>query len=528
MNPDAPAAQPEPSRPAWTPSARGALASLSLAMLMSSLDTSIANAGLPALAKAFGASFQAVQWIVLAYLLVITTLIVSVGRLADGLGRKRLLLGGVGLFTLASLACGAAPGFATLVAARAAQGLGAAFMMALTVAFVGDTVPRDRTGSAMGLLGTMSAVGTTLGPSLGGLLTAAFGWRSMFLVNVPLGLVILVLAARYLPGDPVPSGPRRPEFPGSSTALLAWTLGAYALAMTQGHGRIGVLNALLLGAAAAGLAGFLATERRAETPLLPRALFREPGLGAGLAMSTLVSTVVMSTLVVGPFYLSRALGLAAAQVGLALSVGPLVAALSGVPAGRLVDRFGGPRMTWVGLGGMALGVALLTLSPARLGLAGYLLPIGVTTSNYALFQAANTTVVMTAIRPDQRGLASGLLSLSRNLGLITGASLMGAVFALASGAANVATGNPGAVSVGMRATFAVAGLLVGAALGVAIRARGPQTPSDGAEGGPGRPGGTPSGGRPQQLPDIRVHFTAERPERGLGQVGPGADHGGFL
>ncbi len=474
MNPNSPASPPNPPRPAWTPSARGALAGLGLSMLMSSLDTSIANAGLPALAKAFGASFQAVQWIVLAYLLVITTLIVSVGRLADRLRRKRLLLGGVGLFTVASLACGAAPTLSALVAARAAQGLGAAFMMALTVAFVGDTVPRDRTGSAMGLLGTLSAIGTTLGPSLGGILTATFGWRSMFLVNVPLGLAILVLSARFLPADPAPSSTRRPGFPGSSTALLAWTLGAYALAMTQGHGRIGLTNALLLVGAGAGLAGFLATERRAETPLVPRALFREPGLGAGLAMSALVATVVMSTLVVGPFYLSRTLGLDAAQVGMALSVGPLVAALSGIPAGRLVDRFGGSRMTWVGLGGMALGAALLTLSPARFGLAGYLLPIGVTTSHYAVFQAANTTAVMTAIPPDQRGVVSGLLSLSRNLGLITGASLMGAIFALASGAANVATGSPGAVSVGMRSTFAVAVLLLGAALGVGIRTRGPQ------------------------------------------------------
>src|ERR1043165_380205 len=122
-----------------TLSGRWALASLSLSMLMPSLDTSIANAGLPTLALAFNASFQAVQWIVLAYLLAITTLIVSVGRLGDLVGRRRLLLGGIALFTLASLACGVAPTLRLLVAARAAQGLGAAVMMALTVALVGET-----------------------------------------------------------------------------------------------------------------------------------------------------------------------------------------------------------------------------------------------------------------------------------------------------------------------------------------------------------------------------------------------------
>src|SRR3954454_4431814 len=137
-----------------TPSVRWALASLSLSMLMPSLDTSIANAGLPTLAQAFTASFQEVQWIVLAYLLAITTLIVSVGRLGDIIGRRRLLLVGICLFTVASLLCGVAPTLWLLIAARAAQGLGAAIMMALTIALVGETVPKTKTSSAMGLLGT--------------------------------------------------------------------------------------------------------------------------------------------------------------------------------------------------------------------------------------------------------------------------------------------------------------------------------------------------------------------------------------
>ena len=176
----------EAGRTTAVPSIRWVLASLSLSMLMPSLDTSIANVGLPTLTQAFGASFQQVQWIVLAYLLAITTLIVSVGRLGDIVGRRRLLLTGIALFTLASLFCGIAPTLWLLIAARALQGLGAAMMMALTVAMVGETVPKERTGSAMGLLGTMSAIGTTLGPSLGGILIAWFGWETIFLVNVPL------------------------------------------------------------------------------------------------------------------------------------------------------------------------------------------------------------------------------------------------------------------------------------------------------------------------------------------------------
>ena len=170
-------------------------------MLLSSLGTSIANVALPNLAQAFDASFQEVQWIVLAYLLAITTLIVGLGRLGDIVGRRRLLLAGIFLFTVASVLCGVAPTLRLLIAARAAQGIGAAIMMALTMAFVGETVAKAKTGSAMGLLGTMSAIGTALGPSLGGVLIAGFGWRAIFLVNVPVGILTLLLAHRYLPVD---------------------------------------------------------------------------------------------------------------------------------------------------------------------------------------------------------------------------------------------------------------------------------------------------------------------------------------
>src|SRR5262245_12140513 len=144
--------------------AGAALTGLSLSMLMSSLGTSIANVALPTLAEAFAAPFQDVQWVVLAYLLAITSLIVSAGRLGDLAGRRRLLLGGVFLFTAASALCGVASTLGLLVAARAVQGAGAAVMMALTMAFVGDTVPKEKAGSAMGLLATMSAIGTALGP----------------------------------------------------------------------------------------------------------------------------------------------------------------------------------------------------------------------------------------------------------------------------------------------------------------------------------------------------------------------------
>ncbi len=444
------------------------LASLALCMVLPSLGTSIAIVALPTLALTFAVSIAQVQWVVLAYLLATTTLIVSVGRLGDITGRRRLLLAGIVLFTVASILCAVAPTLALLLAARAAQGLGAAVMMALTMAFVGEAVPKAGIGRAMGLLGTMSAVGTALGPTLGGVLIAGFGWQAIFLVNVPLGVLALVLALRYLPAVRTTATAEPARFDHLGTVLLALTLAAYALAMTMGRGSFGLVNVALLGAAALGAGLFVLAEARAESPLLRLAMFRHRALSASLAMSALVSTVLMATLVVGPFHLARGLGLDTALVGVLMSVGPVVAALAGVPAGRLVDRMGAQRMTVGGLAGMALGCAALSAAPATLGSAGFVIPIAIITASYALFQAANNTAVMTDVAADQRGVIAGMLTLSRNLGLITGASAMGAVFAFASRAGALAPTGTQAVVTGMRVTFAVAGALVVVALVIAV------------------------------------------------------------
>lgn len=452
------------------PSARWALTSLSLSMLLSSLDTSIANVALPTLAESFAATFREVQWVVLSYLLVITTVIVSVGRLGDLLGRRRLILGGIFMFTISSVLCGFAPTLWFLIGARAAQGVGGAIMMALTMAMVGETVPKTKIGSAMGLLGTMSAVGTALGPSLGGVLIAGLGWRSIFLVNLPLGIVTFFLARRHLPIDRNGSKTARAGFDHTGTLLLALTLAAYALAVTMGRGTFGALNIALLLVAAFGVCLFLLVEARATSPLIQLGMLRDPvlSLSASLTINALVATVVTTTLVVGPFYLSRALGLDAARAGLVLSVGPLVAALAAIPAGRLADRLGAQSMTIAGLIAMAAGSIFLSMLPVTLGIVGYVVPIAVITAGYGLFQTANNTAVMADTRLEQRGVISGMLNLSRNLGRITGASAMGAVFAFASATSDISTAQPKPVAIGMQITFAVAAILIVVALAIAV------------------------------------------------------------
>jgi EmrB/QacA subfamily drug resistance transporter len=437
-------------------------------MLLSSLGTSVANVALPTLAEAFDASFQAVQWIVLAYLLASTTLIVSVGRLGDLIGRRRLLLVGIALFTVTSLACALAPALWVLIAARAAQGLGAAIMMSLSIAFVAESVPNERRGSAMGLLGTMSAIGTALGPSLGGALIALSGWRAIFLVNLPLGLLTFVLSYRSLAVDRKDAEARAIRFDITGTVLLVFTLAAYALAMTMGRGSFGPLNVVLLFAAVCIAALFVRVELRSASPLIHLETFRDRVLSSNLGLNAIVMTVMMATLVVGPFFLAHGLKLNAADVGLVLSVGPLVAAVAGLPAGWLVDRFGTYLVSITGLVAIAVGSLLMSTMPATLDVSGYIIRIVIITAGHGLFQAANNTRVMMNVPSDRKGGIAGLLNLSRNLGLITGASVMGAIFTVASATIDSTSASPGNVATGMRTTFTVASALMLISLAVAV------------------------------------------------------------
>jgi len=380
-------------------------------MLLASLGTSIANVGLPQMAETFAAAFGAVQWVVLSYLLAITAVLVSVGRLGDRFGHRRLLLAGVLVFAVACALCSVAASLGMLIGARALQGVGAAIMMAMTMALVAATVPKAQTGRAMGLLGTLSAVGTGLGPAIGGALIAVSGWRALFLIMLPLAALAFVLVQRARADrDPQP----------------------------MGAGRFSVFATL-----------------------------HDRALGARLGLSTLVAAVMMTTLVAGPFYLSHGVGLDPAQMGLAMAVGPCIAALAGVPAGRLTDRCGSYATT---LGGLLLMLAgCLALALVALGTAGYIGALATLTLGYAQFQAANNTAVMSNVSADRRGVIAGWLTLSRNLGLILGAWALGAVFAWGTG--DIHSALPTAVGLGLRMAFGVASGLVVLALLLAVAHR---------------------------------------------------------
>jgi len=389
---------------------RAVTTTLALSTLLASVGTSVANIALPALAKAFSAPFPHVQWVVVAYLAALTVTVVIAGRLGDRHGLKRMHVVGLGLFAAASLLCGLAPTLWLLIGARAVQGVGAAFLMTLSMAMMRETAGEARMGRAMGLLGAMSALGTALGPSLGGALIATTGWRGVFLAQVPLAALALILAVVSLPRGAAKKGARSPS----------------------------LLEAL------------------------------DKNLAPNLLVNLLVAAVMMTTLVVGPFYLGRGLDLSEALAGLVMSVGPVISIFSGVPSGRAVDAWGTRRVLAIGLVLLAAGAFLLSVLPNLIGVAGYMLAIVVLTPGYQLFQAANNTAALADVPEDRRGLVSGLLNLSRNVGLVLGASAMGAVFAFGVGADDFGQASPMAIADGMRLTFTFAAGLMAVAIGIAV------------------------------------------------------------
>lgn len=236
------------------------LLALGLATLLPMLAGSMANLVLPALGQDFGVPFASLQWVLVAYLLGITCLTVVAGRLGDRLGRRRLLLWGTGVFALASLLCALAPAIGWLIAARILQGAGAACMLVLSLAMAGELVPPARRGWSMGLLGTLSACGTAIGPSFGGLLIGGFGWQAPFLLLLPLALLALGCAWRDLPRDE--AGSAEGSLPLTSLLLLVTALLCYGLALTRG-GPLGAWPGL---GALVAMALFLRADSGARIP----------------------------------------------------------------------------------------------------------------------------------------------------------------------------------------------------------------------------------------------------------------------
>jgi EmrB/QacA subfamily drug resistance transporter len=396
---------------------------------MGQVDASIAQLVLPELEREFHASIGAVAWVSIAYLLVVAAMLPVFGRLADMFGRKLLYCGGFVVFVTGSALCGLAPSLDMLVGARVLQALGASLLGANSVAIIVAAAGEARRGRALGLQSAAQAVGLSAGPVLGGFLIAALGWRWVFWINLPVGLLGVALGLLVLPRTERAPEPGRFDLAGAVLLVPSMALSLFAL-NEAGHARLG--SPLLIGPMLVGLLlliGFVRREQRTTSPLIDLGLFRNAVFVAGNVAGLLSSAILFGTFFVLPFVLERAYGDSSLTAGLRLTVIPAGLGLVAPLSGALYDRLGARLLTVSGMvaalvGLLALSFAIeggrLTLATASLALFG----IG-----QGLFTAPNNSAIMGSAAAKESGQAGGLLNVMRYLGMSLGISLASVMLA---------------------------------------------------------------------------------------------------
>jgi EmrB/QacA subfamily drug resistance transporter len=404
------------------------LAIVAIGVLMATIDSSIVNISLPSIAAYFAVPLSGtVEWVIIAYLVVIAGLLLSVGRLADLIGRKWIWAAGLASFTLGSALCGAAPTLELLVAERAFQGIGAALLMAISPAMLTSAFPPTERGRALGFNAVVVAVGVSIGPTLGGFLTEHYTWRSIFYVNVPLGIIGLVATLLVL-RDNTPR--RRTRFDPLGAALLALGLSALTLGLSFGE-EWGWTSARVVAAGAVALVALVALvllELRIEAPVVDLRMLRDRVfLSANLALVlSFLALFAVSFLL--PFYLEQLRGFSTQDSGLLLTPLPLTIAVVAPISGSLADRFG---TRWLAASGMAVacvGLLLISQLNATSSVPDIIWRLCVTGVGQGLFQSPNNSALMGAAPPSRQGTASGFLATGRVMGQSVSVALAGAIF----------------------------------------------------------------------------------------------------
>ncbi len=408
-----------------------AVAAVCVGAFMGQLDTSIVTVVLPTLQRTFNANVGAVTWVGLSYLLVLVACVTAVGRLADMWGRKLLYLYGFVVFVIGSALCGVAPSLGILIACRVLQAVGAAMLQANSVAIIVIAVPRVSLGKAIGIQGAAQAVGLALGPSVGGLLLAVGGWRLLFMVNVPFGVLGVLAGLAFIPRSLKLSD--RVPFDYKGLSLFFPAVVAVLSAISFGN-TYGWTSPLIIGMFALGLClgtTFVNWERRTNDPMLDLSLFRLSRFRSGITSGLLSYLVMFGVLLLVPFYFEQGLGLGAARAGLELMMMPLALGIVAPFAGRAADRLGARPLTAGGMSMVALGLfALGALRPTTPGFLGLLALIGI---GLGCFTPPNNASIMGSVPEHQAGVASGVLNMTRGMGTALGLALAALVFDLAGG-----------------------------------------------------------------------------------------------
>ena len=449
--------EPGPNRQRWA-----ILRIVVLLTFMSTLDSSIVNIALPILSANLHEPISTITWVVTSYLIVISALMLLFGRLGDIKGNTLIFKYGILGFTAGSLLCGVSVSLVMLVVSRIIQAVGAAATMATSQGIIMQSFPASERGRALGFNGTSVALGSLIGPPLGGFIIAAFNWNFIFLINVPIGIAAFILAARILPkGTAVPE---RLDVKGAVLFGLSAAFLFYAIGSGEG---VDFLNPLIVSGILTGLvllAAFIFAERRCTQPLLDLSIFRNVLFSISIVCSFLVFVSLSSINILQPFYLQNARGLSSLAAGLMMMIYPVILAIAAPLSGYLSDKIGQKIPTLIGLclstiGYVGAAMMTVTTSFALTGFVYALLGLG-----NGLFQSPNTSLIMSSVPKNKLGVAGSINALVRNLGFIFGVLLATTVLfssmsALYGGRVNdYVPGRPDLFIHGMRnAYLAVAG-----------------------------------------------------------------------
>lgn len=400
-----------------------------LGTFMTAVDSSVVNTILPVLRDFFKTDISSMQWVVIIFLLVVSSLLLAFGRLGDLQGHKRYFVIGFLIFITASALCGFAPSVIFLVISRAAQAVGSAMLLANSPAILTGNFPPEQRGRVLGLQATMTYLGLSAGPALGGLLTQSLGWRSVFYINVPIGLLAFLVSVFAIRPDH-PTEVTRERFDWTGALLFSAGLISLLLGLNKGSdwgwSSLPVLGSLAI--AIVLLALFILVESRTASPMLDLTLFKNRLFSASTGSAVINYICLYSVLFLMPFYLIQGRGLNPAQAGLLLTAQPTVMAISAPISGALSDKIGSRFLATIGMA--IIGLGLFLLSRLSLGSVNWQIVLGlaVTGLGTGVFISPNTSALMGSAPRQRQGIASGILATARNVGMVLGIGLAGAIF----------------------------------------------------------------------------------------------------
>jgi EmrB/QacA subfamily drug resistance transporter len=432
------------------------LVTLSLGFFMTLLDLTIVNIAIPSMIQALDASLDEVLWVVNSYVLVLAVLLITAGRLGDLRGQRNLFALGVAIFTVASLACGLAPNPALLIIFRAVQGLGAALLMPQTMAIVIAIFPAERRGTALGIWGAVAGLATVAGPTLGGLLVTVADWRWVFYVNIPVGILVLVLTYLVIPDTRIE---RNHRFDLFGVALA--TAGLFCLTFGLIEGQRFSWNAgiwVLFAASAVLMVAFLLQQRGRQDsePLVPFSLFRDRNFAILNLVGGLVSVGIIGFFLPLTIYLQSVLGFSALKAGLVLAPMSVIGMLLSPIAGRLSDRIGGKYILVVGLTLFGIGAAwIAVIADVGTSWTTFLPAIVLLGVGFGGIFAPMATEAMRSVPPQLGGAASGVNNTIRQVGSVLGSAAVGALLQnrLAGALRDEAVNRAGQLPAGVRSQF---------------------------------------------------------------------------